>query len=214
MAKNPAEKWREDLAKALRRWCQENGYHSMVELARELGVNEDLWKHIINGENISNDPLPYAKLFWRTKIPEADPRKVPPIVRFGTESSRAMTNEQWQKWEQNQDQSVSTAVSEGKPEESSLVLSNRLRAVAAELNAIATELTANVDCTGLGISDLCDLLLQQLRLVADGVPEIHDEIYAKSGRNMASLLAVLSALTLPTRDEREKALKSILEVKL
>lgn len=100
-------KWSNVLAEKLRKWCEFNGYIPRSKLADELGIPRDKWKHIIVGPGIGNDVAIYACLYLRTGLTEADPRMVPPRVRYAARKGhyyadrRAWADQEYENWKKD-----------------------------------------------------------------------------------------------------------------
>lgn len=101
--------WLTKFAEALEAWIIDNHYKSKAELAKELNIPLTQWGDLASGRHISNKGH-YAKIYHRTGLSEADPRRIPAKKQYHPSGSfydvpRAMTEEEWQEWlkaEENQ----------------------------------------------------------------------------------------------------------------
>jgi hypothetical protein len=100
------ETWRTRLSIALQRWCEQNGYSVLKVLADELEVSYRILGGVVHGVNIARGDV-YAKIFFRTGLLEADPRRIPARVMATPKSSKkiivslAWKEGQWQDWLRN-----------------------------------------------------------------------------------------------------------------
>jgi hypothetical protein len=95
----------------LKEWLRRNGYRTYDRLARELGIKPANLGQLIRAEGYTSPEI-FASLFWRTGIPEFDPRLFPPRKHYLPKSDevmwkpRAWTEEKYQAekeaWEQRE----------------------------------------------------------------------------------------------------------------
>jgi len=107
-AQEQRREWLKNLAEALKKWCDENGYKPRGKLVSEI---EDLsmgkLHHLLKGDSMIEDPEDspalYARIHVRTGLEEADPRTVPP--RFyrpkagkRIEKKKSWTTQEYRAW--------------------------------------------------------------------------------------------------------------------
>lgn len=217
--------WAKSLATAIQRWLRENGYKSGFALADELKIRRTTWSHIQAGNAVSQ-PEAYAAIFWRTKLPEADPCSLPPRLlatpkHASVRKERAWTPEQWQTWVRKHGHATppsTSAVSAlggyGQAGDTGEVT---FTAFFAELRAgrIAVENLTALLQPGQTVPDEIETLALRLKALLDraviGTPADRDRFQSAHGETVKLLLSLADALTLSDRVEREKAVARIRE---
>lgn len=102
MGKRIIDPWTERLYDAVKIWCSDNGYRYVQDLRDELEIPHNKWDTI--RQKAFTDTEYYARIFQRTGISEADPRKIPERLQFVPRAhknvvrQRAWTEEQYQEW--------------------------------------------------------------------------------------------------------------------
>lgn len=97
--------WARNLALALRAWCDSNDYFPRNKLRDELGLTDVQWSIIAAGSRNTavSDISAYARIYRRTGLDLADPRKIPPRTRHvppdrSILEPRGWSEEEYQKW--------------------------------------------------------------------------------------------------------------------
>lgn len=206
--------WAKELAVALKIWLRANGYLSGAQLARELGIGFTTWKHIQSGGSLSLAEN-YARIFKRTGLKEADPRKIPTRARAfpnraPKKEARAITDVQYQTWlEKNRARYQAGGfqpTNAGSNEEVTF------QVFFAELQALMEKLQLR-QIVPNDLETLVARLKEHLDRAIGGTSSDRDRFQIQYGEAVKQLLSRADALTLPDREERENAVLRIREYK-
>lgn len=223
----PPKSWPHSLSVALKKWCDDNDYANRTNLARDLKIKETSWHHIIRGDMIATDIEIYARIFVKTNLPEADPRTLPPIYRFGIEKPRAWSEAEFSRWLAAKAPTKSSKPVK-RPSSSSpsmvgltvgALLGGRVEeivnALAAQLGdqvadvvvarlALETKLQADTQQQG-DIGTFAKALLREFKRYMRGSSADRDALMKAHGRILQDLYSDLRKLTAPAA-QREEAI--------
>lgn len=87
------------LSDSLKQWVQENGIKYGTNLGDELNVKRTVWGSLYHGMAVASNTEIYAKLFLRTRLPEADPRKIPDRQLFTPKGKAISLPRNWSETE-------------------------------------------------------------------------------------------------------------------
>ena len=227
-----AHEWARLFARSLDEWCKSNGVVPKLILKDQLGIPTSAWERISSGNGIT-DKVWYACVYYRTGVPEADPRTIPPrafampngnIVTKG----RAMTEGEWQEWLRNhvleadsrpppiqpppaeveRNNALPLAVAKGKDREYRHVLQRRFDALFEQV--MSEVIPRYPDPQDDGSIDQVIWALKSVfeKLAKMDVPA-RTQFAREHGRTLASIFPFIEAYTLPDEKKRERALSLI-----
>lgn len=219
MSEDRRRTWRENLSKALRSWCERNGYVPRNKLAKELKISEAAWTGIIVGNNISENTEVYAKIFARTALPQSDPRTVPPhrkaLPKGGSmEVEQAWSEGQWQDWQRRSRVHPERASIPQPAEPVGLPVGSPLDLLFDYLaSRVAERLLPHLRGTSghfaeAPFREVATQFHRLLQEVAEGTPEDQENFLNENGRFLiGEVMPLLTALTRPTDKERKQLLQ-------
>ncbi|MEK7611592.1 MAG: hypothetical protein AAB486_04450 [Patescibacteria group bacterium] len=217
-----SQAWAKALHVALKKWLRANDYISGAQLAKELGIGFTTWSHIQSGGSLSLAEN-YARIYLRTGLAEADPRKIPSRVRaFPNRApkteARAWTGGQYQAWlEKNRAKHRAsapvlptvTALGGYQPTEADGI-EVTFATFFAGLQALMIRLQpGHADPNDL--ETLVARLKEHFDRAISGTAIDRDRFQTEYGEAVKQLLNMADALTLPDREERENAVLRIKE---
>lgn len=191
--KNPVTPWANALSIALKVWCDNNGYKPRITLASELGITRNAWDHITRGDTIIGDTDPdiYARIYQKTLLPEADPRKIPSKADGTVRRWPPEVLETW--WRDNFPDDINKSVVQ------SALNGNRVR---RENRPVTSNTT--------GEQWIIDTV-RRLEKVKMATPQAREEFYLKNSGILKQLELLAGTLNQPW-DERETAISMSMEV--
>jgi hypothetical protein len=216
-------RWADELSKALKAWCKEEGI-APSKLAKILDISEGAWYSITSGRSMSADITNYAKVYLWTGLFQADPRKVPQQrlggALRGRTSVRAWTETEFSTWLSH---SVAQKLLKAKtqsgdtpklPETGTGVPTSVIEALGRLVpllqyfaKMVAKEVASLLsDQANSGHS--AEVLLSSIEKVLAGSVADRDSWFEKNKFVLVELLPLLEAMTLPS-EAREKRLQLI-----
>lgn len=223
MADQESLKWRQALASALKGWLGRSTYDSPTAFARDNGIEESTLRRILRAENVPGAET-CAKIFLTTGLDEADPRKIPDLIRVSPRGAkgyhtRAWTEAQYQSWLKKQSvkgANERTAAATGFV--SGTTPGTAFDALFFELQATRTTVEKLTKLLQPATADLAevDLLAQKLRQHLDkailGNAADRDRFQSRYGETLSTLLSEVDALTRTEREDRERAAARVREM--
>ena len=218
--------WCSALPTALREWCDNNGYHPRNKLGKELAIPDQSWANIFDPRGgVVSDISVYARLYVKTGLVEADPRRVPSRIRNAPrvpgrsyEEVRAWSEAQYNQWRKDYQalpaavepvQEISANGTGREPEAEpqtfgSLIdrlLANSEKRIALRVvEALRHDRDENDD-----IGKLADRLFRALVKYVDATPADRDRLMAEFGKTHLS--RVFSLIRDLSSEDREVVLQ-------
>ncbi len=199
--------WARELANALRAWCNTEGIVPST-LAKKLGISDGVWASIISGRSIARDTETYTKIYFWTRLNQADPRKIPPLKLIGAlsgkESSRAWSESRLQKW---MDSAAARRLEknwkkDGKTSKTKIASIDDVESLMGRLReAISQDVLNSMSSTQLMVA-----LRTSLNSVVNGSPSQRDEWFRANKNILVDIVPILEILS-QNSESREHALK-------
>lgn len=95
MERDVRKEWASALSKSLKRWMHSSEFWTTTALAIALDVPHRQMRSILSGKTISRTTEYYARVFIRTGLPEADPRKIPDRLQKMPHSPATLIKVAW-----------------------------------------------------------------------------------------------------------------------
>lgn len=215
--------WAQTLSKALKGWRQKHAVGKTdAQLAAELGLTYDLFRHLGRGDMVANDPKVYAWLYRLTNLPEARPWLVPPLMKTLPKRgfkpiSRRMTEEAYQDWlEQLAAKTTTVKPKALHPREQTPGnfgayfdrLLTELQATRLEMQRLRVILQPSL-VTPDEVGELVEKLLTLENVAISGTKAARDAFFRRYGQEVALLLAASDALSDKDPEQREKKVARI-----
>lgn len=223
------ERWKKKLSRALKNWCEAEGYERPSILADELNIEITAWQRISSSRSIIQDIAVYAKIFLYTDLSEADPQKIPPRIytmpgKFASEKKLAWSRGEYRKWlrtkvarellEKKKVRWLTPELQQKLPDTAGSIIGNIIDQLIGLLSdQISFELLASlkkelsISGTKDTVSDLSSRLLAALDPYMNGTSQDRDRLVSEHKEAMANLLIALDVLTQGSK-KREQSLKT------
>lgn len=220
-----SRKWASNLARALRQWCDENGFTPRVKLADQLRIERSIWARIITGRSIAEDSDIYARIYLFTNLPHSDPTKIPPLVRntlgVYSEEKRAWDEKRFSAWLRKHSTDGSSHTTQ---DNANFVARQESRLAVQPIDILNLSLGQLIDMIAVRISqqqgsvvqhetttvhELIVKLLEALQPVISGSSEDRDVFEKENRPELGQLAILLDILTQQPPSKREFALSNL-----